>query len=164
FVLAWDAFAAPRFPFDEALQLARVVGVELEGEVVGRIAEKKGDEILLWDSETRLKRHVLGPVDGSRSWLDAVHHAAWRTRTASAEAAVQTLRDAGVLLDPAFLATLQALLEVLPVGRTFTGIEPTSAVAAHAEDFDALEKLRRVTLADALPKPRQLEMFEREAA
>ncbi|MCS6780948.1 MAG: DNA methyltransferase, partial [Geminicoccaceae bacterium] len=164
FVLAWDAFAAPRFPFDEALQLARVVGVELEGEVVGRIAEKKGDEILLWDSDTRTKKHALGPVDGSGSWLDAVHHAARRTRTASAEAAKRMLEEAGVLREPAFLATLQALLEVLPVGRTFTGIEPTSAVAAHAEDFDALEKLRRVAFTDNVPKPRQLAMFEREAA
>lgn len=163
-VLAWDAFAAPRFPFDEALQLARVVGVELEGEVVGRIAEKKGDEILLWDSATRAAKHALGPADGTRSWLDAVHHAAHRTRTSSAEAAAQMLRDAGVLLDPAFLATLQALLEVLPVGRTFTGIEPTSAVAGHAADFDALEKLRRVALADAVPQPQQLRLFREEAA
>lgn len=163
-VLAWDAFAAPRFPFDEALLLARVVGVELEGEIVGRIAEKKGDEIILWDSRTRLAKHALGPADGSRSWLDPVHHAAWRTRAASAEAAVQMLKDAGVLHDPAFLATLKALLEVLPVGRSFTGIEPTSGVAAHAEDFDALEKLRRVALADAVPQPRQLELFAAEAA
>lgn len=164
FVLAWDAFAAPRFPFDEALQLARVVGVELEGEVVGKIAEKKGDEIVLWDSAARMAKHALGPADGSKSWLDPIHHAAWRTRTASAEAAVTMLRDAGVLHDPAFLAALAALLEVLPVGRSFTGIEPTSGVAAHAEDFDALEKLRRVALADAVPQPKQLELFVAEAA
>lgn len=164
FVLAWDAFAAPHFPVDEALQLARVVGVELEGEVVGKIAEKKGEEIILWDSQTRMAKHALGPADGSRSWLDPVHHAAWRTRHASAEAAVQILKDAGVLHDPAFLATLAALLEVLPVGRSFSGIEPTSGVAAHAEDFDALEKLRRVALADAVPQPKQLELFAAEAA
>lgn len=164
FVLAWDAFSAPRFPFDEALQLARVVGVELEGEVVSKIAEKKGDEIILWDSRTRLAKHALGPVDGSRSWLDPIHHAAWRTRMGSAEAAKQMLEDAGVLRDPSFLAALAAVLEVLPVGRSFTGIEPTSGVAAHAEDFDALEKLRRVALADAVRKPKQLELFAADAA
>lgn len=164
FVLAWDAFAAPRFPFDEALQLARVAGVELEREVVGRIAEKKGEDIILWDSATRSAKHTLGPPDGSGSWLDTVHHAAYRTRIGSAEAAKTMLEEAGVLRDPGFLATLQAVLEVLPLGRTFTGIEPTTGAAPHAADFDALEKLRRVALADALPQPKQLELFAAEAA
>lgn len=30
FVLAWDAFEAPQFPIDEALRLARVVGLDLD--------------------------------------------------------------------------------------------------------------------------------------
>ena len=30
FVLAWDAFKAPVFPYDEALRLARAVGVDLD--------------------------------------------------------------------------------------------------------------------------------------
>ena len=30
FVLAWDAFQAPQFPYDEALRLARVVGLDLD--------------------------------------------------------------------------------------------------------------------------------------
>src|SRR5262249_27581659 len=37
FVLAWDAFRAPEFPYDEGLGLARVVGVDLDGEVIGRL-------------------------------------------------------------------------------------------------------------------------------
>jgi putative DNA methylase len=42
FVLAWDAFEAPVFPFDEANKLAKVCGVDLDRDVVGRLAEKKG--------------------------------------------------------------------------------------------------------------------------
>ena len=38
FVLAWDAFEAPIFAYDEALRLARAVGVDLDGDVVGRLA------------------------------------------------------------------------------------------------------------------------------
>ena len=30
YVLAWDAFKAPRFPVDEALKLARVVGLDFD--------------------------------------------------------------------------------------------------------------------------------------
>lgn len=33
FVLAWDAFQAPQFPFDEALRLAQVVGLGLDKDV-----------------------------------------------------------------------------------------------------------------------------------
>ena len=45
FVLAWDAFKAPIFSYDEALRLARAVGVDLDGDIVGRLAEKKGSDI-----------------------------------------------------------------------------------------------------------------------
>ena len=164
FVLAWDSFGMPRFPFDEALQLARVVGVDLERDVVGRIAEKKGEELILFDSLTRRHGHRLGPADGSASWLDAIHHAAAVARSTTAEAAAALLEQAGVLRTAELRAALQAVLEVLPVGRTFTGVDPIDAVAAHAADFDALERLRRVAFEGELPKPRQLELFEREAA
>ena len=53
FVLAWDAFRAPRFPYDEALKLARAVGVGLDKDVVGRTAAKIGVNLVLWDSAER---------------------------------------------------------------------------------------------------------------
>ena len=78
FVLAWDAFEAPVFPYDEALQLARAVGVDLDRQVVGRLAEKKGSDIRLWDSARRAAKGALGPADGSRATIDAIHHGARR--------------------------------------------------------------------------------------
>ena len=48
FVLAWDAFQAPQFPFDEALRLAQVVGLSLDKDVVGVLAEKKTSDLILW--------------------------------------------------------------------------------------------------------------------
>ena len=41
FVLAWDAFHAPAFAYDEALRLARAVGVDLDTGVVGRIGGRR---------------------------------------------------------------------------------------------------------------------------
>ena len=41
FVLAWDAFKAPMFSYDEANRLARAVGVDLDKDVIGRLAEKR---------------------------------------------------------------------------------------------------------------------------
>src|SRR5690606_11135928 len=63
FVLAWDAFKAPVFPYDEALRLARAVGVDLDGEVIGRIAEKKASNVIMWDSATRAAKGSLGSPD-----------------------------------------------------------------------------------------------------
>ena len=37
YVLAWDAFKAPRFPVDEALKLARVVGLDFDQQVKNQI-------------------------------------------------------------------------------------------------------------------------------
>ena len=76
FALAWDAFGAPVFPYDEALRLARAVGVDLDRDIVGRLAQKKGSDLRLWDSAHRAATGALGPVDGSRGMIDAIHHAA----------------------------------------------------------------------------------------
>ena len=44
FVLAWDTFKAPVFAYDEALVLSRAVGVNLDRDVVGRLAQKKAKQ------------------------------------------------------------------------------------------------------------------------
>ena len=59
FVLAWDAFRAPVVAYDEALRLARAVGIDLDTGVVGRIAGKKGRDLHLWDSGRRAVRSGL---------------------------------------------------------------------------------------------------------
>jgi hypothetical protein len=76
FVLAWDAFRAPVFPYDEALRLARAVGVDLDTQVVGVLMEKKGSDLVMWDSARRAAKGALGPADGSRGMIDTLHHAA----------------------------------------------------------------------------------------
>ena len=159
FVLAWDAFKAPVFPFDEALRLARAVGVDLETEVIGRVAEKKGSDVRLWDSSTRAAKHALGPADGSRGWIDAVHHAAHMARLRTLAAAKEMLEKAGVSNDPQFFAALEAVLEVLPVGKAFSGVELDGDLAASGSDFEALEKLRRLAFASQVDEPKQLEMW-----
>ena len=60
FVLAWDAFKAPMFAYDEALRLARAVGVDLDRDIVGRLAEKKGADMRLWDSARRAAKGSAG--------------------------------------------------------------------------------------------------------
>ena len=165
FVLAWDAFKAPVFSYDEGLRLARAVGADLEGQLIGKICEKKGSDIKLWDSATRAAKSGLGPADGSRAMIDAIHHAAHRGRTRTLDAALDLLKDAGIDNDPQFLAALEAVLEVLPPSRNFVGFDvATGDAKSAADDFEALEKLRRLAFSDRVDEPQQLALFTEEPA
>jgi putative DNA methylase len=164
FVLAWDAFQAPQFPYDEALRLARVVGLDLDKDVVGVLAEKKASDLILWDSSTRATKGKLGSPDGTRSWIDAIHHCAHRARSIDLNAAKQLLDDNGLANSPSFLTALEAVLEVLPLSARYTGFDPVKAAAPAASDFEALENLRRLTLAEQVPAPKQLELVLAELA
>jgi putative DNA methylase len=164
FVLAWDAFEAPQFPYDEALRLARVVGLDLDGDVVGVLAEKKASDLILWDSSTRATKGKLGAPDGTRSWIDAIHHCAHRARSINLNAAKQLLDDNGLANSPIFLTALEAVLEVLPLSARYTGFDPVKAAQPAASDFEALENLRRLALSEQVPAPKQLELVLAELA
>lgn len=163
FVLAWHTFRAPQFPYDEALNLARVVGLDMEREIIGVIAEKKQSEVILWDSETRAARAALGPAGGSRSMLDVLHHAAHTARVRTLEVAREQIQHYGLDKDLVFLDALRAVLEVLPPSHQFTGFDPGKASEPAANDFEALENLRRLAFAKQVGKPRQLSLWEAEA-
>jgi putative DNA methylase len=164
FVLAWDAFEAPQFPYDEALRLARVVGLDLDKDVVGVLAEKKASDLILWDSSTRATKGKLGAPDGTKSWIDAIHHCAHRARSIDLNAAKQLLDDNGLANSPVFLTALEAVLEVLPLSARYTGFDPVKAAAPAASDFEALENLRRLALSEQVPAPKQLELVLAELA
>ena len=163
YVLAWDAFRAPKFDYDEALRLARAVGVDLDKDIIGHVAEKKASEIILWDSAKRAAKGAIGPADGSRSWLDAVHHAAYAARTRNLQHAQEMLNKAQVDGDPAFFAALEAVLEVLPVSKAFSGIDLEGDVAEFGSDFEALENLRKLAFAADVDEPQQLQLWKEEA-
>ena len=163
FVLAWDAFRAPKVAYDEALVLARAVGVELDAQIIGHLAEKKGGDIIIWDSERRAAKSALGPPDGSRGMIDAIHHAAYFARTRSLESARELLHRAGIDTEAAFFAALEAVLEVLPPSKAFSGIDYDGDLALAASDFEALEKLRRLAFTEHVDAPDQLDLFKEEA-
>ncbi len=159
FVLAWDAFRAPVFAYDEALRLARAAGVDLDGEIVGRLADKRGSDLRLRDSAARAAKGALGPPGGARGMIDAVHHAAHAARARSLGAARDLAEAEGLDRDPRFLAALEAVLEVLPPARDWTGIELQGELAAAGSDFAALEGLRRLAFRDRIAEPQQLALW-----
>ncbi len=160
FVLAWDAFKAPVFAYDEALRLARAVGVDLDRDIIGRLAQKKGSDIVMWDSARRAAKGSLGPADGSRGMIDAIHHAANMARARSLDASKVLLAETLVDQEPRFYAGLEAVLEVLPVSRVFTGIELEGEAAAASNDFEALYNLCRLAYSDQIDEPEQLKLWQ----
>ena len=160
FVLAWDTFRAPVFAYDEALGLSRAVGVNLDRDIVGRIAEKKGSNLRLWDSAQRAAKGSLGPADGSRGMIDAVHQAAHAARSRSVAIARDTLEKAQVAQDARLVAALEAVLEVLPPSTRWTNITLEGDVAAAGNDFEALYDLYRLAYSDKIDEPAQLKLWE----
>lgn len=164
FVLAWDAFEAPVFPYDEANRLAKVCGIDLDRDVVGRLAGKKGSDLVLWDSVTRAAKGSLGLADGRDSMMDALHHLARATRSVSLESANELLAKHSLVDEPGFLVALEAVLEVLPVGKVWSGLDLPDAAQGAGSDFDALENLRRLALAEKVAEPEQFKLWKLEAA
>ncbi|MGT0192716.1 DUF1156 domain-containing protein [Burkholderia pyrrocinia] len=162
FVLAWDAFEAPVFPYDEANKLAKVCGVDMEHDVIGKLAEKKASDVVLWDAVTRAAKGSLGLPDGRDSMMDALHQLAKTVRGSSLESANELLAKHGLANEPAFLTALEAVLEVLPVGKAWSGFDLPDAATGAGADFDALENLRRLALAEKVAEPEQLKMWQEE--
>ncbi len=161
FVLAWDAFKAATFPYDEGLRLARAVGVDLERDIIGHLAKKKASDLVLLDSKERATK-TLPPSDGSRAtipvMIDALHFAAFTIRTKNTEAAREILERNALLDDPSFHNALQAVLEVLPVSKNFTKIDVPKNAEGASSDFEALESLRKLAFTQHVQEPEQLKL------
>jgi adenine-specific DNA methylase len=163
YVLAWDAFRAPKFPADEALKLARVVGLDFDQEVKNVACAVSGEDVTLWDSQTRVTKSRLatGP---QAPMLDRLHEAAYTVRFQNTEAARNRLESLRLVDDPTLLTALEALLNVLPPVAPRGKKKPDPNLEGAASDFEALEKLRRLTFAEKVPEPKRAEQFELELA
>lgn len=162
FVLAWDTFRAPNFEYDEALQLSRAVGVDLDSDIVGRIALKKGSQIHLLDSGDRVNRVSMGQPDLNSSMLDILHRAAFCGRTESLEKAREMLEGLQLTQSQEFKIALKAVLEVLPPSTRFTDIELKGDLVQAASDFDALMQLNQLMYGEQAMKIEQLDVLEPE--
>ncbi len=162
YVLAWDAFRAPRFPADEALKLARVVGLDFDQDVKKQVCEVKGDDVILWDSVTRHRNGSLHSVS-EECMLDTLHWAAKIGREQNTGAARSLIEDAHLIGDPTLLTALEALLNVLPPSVALAGRKkPDANLSGAANDFEALERLRKLAFAETVPAPKIAEQIPLE--
>jgi len=163
YVLAWDAFRAPKFPADEALKLARVVGLDFDEEVKSVACAVSGEDVTLWDSQTRVTKSKLATASQA-PMLDRLHEAAYTVRFQNTEAARNRLESLRLVDDPTLLTALEALLNVLPPIAPRGKKKPDPNLEGAASDFEALEKLRRLAFAEKVPEPKRAEQIELELA
>ena len=115
-------------------------GADLDGQLIGKICEKKGSDIKLWDSATRAAKGGARP----RRWLARHDRRDPPCRAPGADAharcGARSAQGRGDLSnDPQFLSALEAVLEVLPPSRNFVGFDvATGDAKSAADDFDAL--------------------------
>ena len=64
---------------------------------------------------------------------------------------------------PQFFAAFEAVLEVLPVSRIWTGIVLEGETGAVADDFEALYNLSRLAWRDEIDEPEQLALWHDRA-
>ena len=120
YLMAWDAFGAEQFPYDEARKLAIALGMDLDKTIMAgkRLAAKKGEFIVL---QTPVQRRRKGVVDDEvmlfECWIDAAHTAMMVYTEDGAGACDVFLRKTGLKSDGTFKALLQALLNAVPRAR-----------------------------------------------
>ncbi len=147
FILAWDAFRAPRFPADEALKLARVVGLDFDRDIKNVLCTVKGNDVTLKDSKSRKLRKW-----SEDCLIDALHSAAYVGQIQNVGAAKELLAKHELLDSPALRTALEALLNVLPA-TALSGKKADSSLTSATSDFEALEKLRRLAFMEQVPAP-----------
>jgi adenine-specific DNA methylase len=165
YLMAWDAFAAEQFPYDEARKLAIALGVDLDHDLMAieRLAVKKGEFVTLQKPVERRKRGMVD--EDARSfehWIDAAHTAMMIYSEDGAGPCEVFLRESGLRRDGTFKALIQALLNAIPRTRIKGKfLRPEAEVlenmrlaffddlAAPVEEEPEMPKERQMTLREA---------------
>ena len=84
--------------------------------------------------------------------------------SATLAAAQEMLGEALVEHDPRFFAALEAVLEVLPISQTFTGIVLAGDAEAAGNDLEALYNLYRLAYRDRIDEPQQFRLWQDDGA
>jgi putative DNA methylase len=150
YLMAWDAYAAEQFPYDEARKLAIALGVDLDHDLMSikRLAKKKGEYILM---QTPAERRKTGMVDDELTsfthWIDAAHTAMMIYSEDGAGECDLFLQKSGLKRDTTFKALLQTLINVIPRSRI-----KGKFVRPEAE---VLENMRLAFFSDDLTAPKE---------
>ncbi len=116
-LMAWDAFQAEQFPYDEARKLAIALGLDLDNLLMRtkRLVVKSGQFVILQGPAQRRKKGMVdADVTIFEHWIDALHTAMLVYAEDGAGACEVSLVRSGLRRNTTFIAGLQALINVVP--------------------------------------------------
>jgi putative DNA methylase len=146
YLMAWDAFQAEEFPYDEARKLAIALGLEMDELAQKKLIAKKSASVVLQQPKERRKKGTVDPeVAHFEHLLDALHTALLIYEEDGAGACDVFLQNRGLKRDSAFKAGLQAMINAIPRAR-IKGI-------FIRPEADVLDRLRLAFYADELTVP-----------
>jgi len=120
YIMAWDAFHAEQFPYDEARKLAIAIDVDLDKNIMQRerLVLKKGNYVVMQTPSARRKKNVVDQdLFAFEYVIDAAHTAMMIYEQDGAGACEVWLRQRGYHNDATFRACLQAMLNAIPRTR-----------------------------------------------
>jgi adenine-specific DNA methylase len=147
YVMAWDAFQAEEFPYDEARKLAIALGLEMD-DLLGRkkLVTKKGQYVVIQKPGQRRKKGMVDPDAALfEHRIDALHTAMLIYQEDGAGACDVFLQNRGLKRDTTFRAGLQALINAIPRTKIKNKFVRPEA--------DVLERMRLAFYADDLTVP-----------
>ncbi|MCA9942896.1 MAG: DUF1156 domain-containing protein [Anaerolineales bacterium] len=147
YIMAWDAFQAEQFPYDEARKLAIALGLEMD-DLLGRqkLVAKKGQYVVLQRPKQRRKKGMVDPdVALFEHLIDALHTAMLIYEEDGAGACDVFLQNRGLKRDSTFRAGLQTLINAIPRTKVKNKFVRPEA--------DVLDRLRLAFYADELTVP-----------
>lgn len=135
YLLAWDAFGAVEFPYDEARKLALALGLDLDGELVRlRVVSKKASSVIMQEPKQRRRPGLADPEETSFvRLLDAAHALMVAHREDGIRGAESFLKRTRLTSETRFPALLQALLNAIPRTK-----QKGKFVRPEAADLDGL--------------------------
>jgi putative DNA methylase len=119
-LMAWDAFHAEEFPYDEGRKLAIALGVDMDRLIMTskRLAIKKSNSVVLQVPAKRSKKDMVDPdLATFEHWIDAAHTAMLVYEEDGAGACDVFLRKANLKNDNTFKALLQSMINAIPRAR-----------------------------------------------
>ena len=146
-IMAWDAFQAEEFPYDEARKLAIALGLEMDELMKSKkLVTKKGQYVVLQQPRQRRKKGMVDPdAVFFEHHIDALHTAMLIYQEDGAGACDVFLQNRGLKRDTTFKAGLQALINAIPRTKLKGKFARPEA--------DVLDRMRLAFYADELTAP-----------
>lgn len=167
YLMAWDAFHAEEFPYDEGRKLAIALGVDMDRLIMTskRLAIKKSNSVVVQVPAKRSKKDMVdSDLTTFEHWIDAAHTAMLIYEEDGAGACDVFLRKANLKNDNTFKALLQSMINAIPRARIKGKFARSEA--------ETLENMRLAFFPELtvpveeepqMPAEKQLGMFEEES-